>query len=377
MRTGLALALVAVLAMPAVSTAQQSSQASLYLQSRVQRLDALLRQFDVNGDGTIQPSEVPSDRRFLLERIARRVQLDPNGPIALAQLREATVRYYLQGGSFGASGSFGSGGAGRPATSSSAGASPAASAVGAEKGPSVLTLGSGAGARGFGQGAAAPSTTVAGFGTAPATTGITAPATSPGPSPKGTPASVPAAAGVSSPSPPAAPTPASSASDAPSKEMEQRYRRFAESLLRQYDANKNGLLDKDEWSATRPDLKAADRNHDGAITADEMTAWLIEYSRRGSSWQRPSYANSSDSGAASAGGSGPRKFYRALTATERLPEGLPEWFARKDANADGQISMAEFSSSWNEQTAAEFARHDLNNDGIITPAECLGGPGKQ
>jgi Ca2+-binding EF-hand superfamily protein len=157
--------------------------------------------------------------------------------------------------------------------------------------------------------------------------------------------------------------------------MEQRYRRFAESMLRQYDTNKNGVLDRDEWSSTRPDLKAADRNGDGAITCDEMTAWLVEYSQRGSSWQRPSNASSGaagGSGASPAGGSGPRKFYRALTATERLPEGLPEWFARKDANADGQISMAEFSGSWSEQAAAEFSNYDLNNDGIITPAECLG-----
>ena len=33
--------------------------------------------------------------------------------------------------------------------------------------------------------------------------------------------------------------------------------------------------------------------------------------------------------------------------------------------------MAEFSSVWNDEIAAEFAKYDLNNDGVITPAECL------
>ena len=58
-----------------------------------------------------------------------------------------------------------------------------------------------------------------------------------------------------------------------------------------------------------------------------------------------------------------KKSYRALTATERLPKDLPEWFARNDANADGQVAMAEFSASWSNSTADEFAQFDLNRDG--------------
>jgi Ca2+-binding EF-hand superfamily protein len=60
-----------------------------------------------------------------------------------------------------------------------------------------------------------------------------------------------------------------------------------------------------------------------------------------------------------------------LSPIERLPEGLPDWFARNDVNGDGQISMSEYAHTWTSSKAAEFARYDLNSDGIITPEECL------
>ena len=46
-------------------------------------------------------------------------------------------------------------------------------------------------------------------------------------------------------------------------------------------------------------------------------------------------------------------------------------FQQKDLDGDGQITMAEFATSWTEATAAEFTKYDLNNDGVITPDEVL------
>lgn len=66
-----------------------------------------------------------------------------------------------------------------------------------------------------------------------------------------------------------------------------------------------------------------------------------------------------------------RKPGRFLTARERLPKGLPDWFLEKDVNGDGQITMAEFTDNWTPEKLAEFAKYDLNHDGIITAAECL------
>ena len=66
-----------------------------------------------------------------------------------------------------------------------------------------------------------------------------------------------------------------------------------------------------------------------------------------------------------------RKSYRFLSPQERLPQGLPEWFVRRDANEDGQVTMAEYTSVWSDALAAEFGAYDLNGDGVITPRECL------
>ncbi len=45
----------------------------------------------------------------------------------------------------------------------------------------------------------------------------------------------------------------------------------------------------------------------------------------------------------------------------------------KDTNGDGQVSMAEFSSVWNDQLVRQFKQYDTNNDGVITPAESVAG----
>jgi Ca2+-binding EF-hand superfamily protein len=155
-----------------------------------------------------------------------------------------------------------------------------------------------------------------------------------------------------------------------------RVRRYAEGLLRQYDENKNGTLEKDEWSRMRGDWQKADTNGDGIITVDELMAQLTSYSQR-----RPgdggSGAATSPNAAPSTADRSPRgnftsqKPRRFLRATERLPAGLPDWFTRDDADGDGQVTMAEFSSTWTDSKAAEFAAYDLNGDGTITPQECL------
>ena len=60
------------------------------------------------------------------------------------------------------------------------------------------------------------------------------------------------------------------------------------------------------------------------------------------------------------------------TAAQHLPKGLPDWFLKK-ADADGQITMAEFTDRWTPELVAEFEKYDLNHDGIITAAEVLKG----
>jgi Ca2+-binding EF-hand superfamily protein len=167
--------------------------------------------------------------------------------------------------------------------------------------------------------------------------------------------------------------------------------RMLQMMFGRYDRNGNGVLDRDEWNAFPADPSRYDANQDGKISREEFAAAMAARfgGRRGggdgSDGERgrwfarregeepaggdPASAAAPEPAAASAA----RKSYRIRTGAERLSDvsGLPEWFGRTDANGDGQVSMAEYSTSWNEQVAADFAQFDLNNDGIATPAECV------
>ncbi len=158
--------------------------------------------------------------------------------------------------------------------------------------------------------------------------------------------------------------------------------------MSRYDRNKNGILEKDEWKQFRTDPSAADTNHDGKISSSELGKWMASRmggsrggSDRGSSSGRSGWYAKRDGGdSRSRGGSAAASgalassvgtWSRLHTATELLPEGLPDWFAQRDANADGQVMMHEFSTAWSSSVAADFTQFDLNGDGVITPNECL------
>ncbi len=158
--------------------------------------------------------------------------------------------------------------------------------------------------------------------------------------------------------------------------MDERVRRYAEAMLRQYDKNKNNVLEKDEWSQMRSTWHEADANRDGVITLEELAARMANFSRSRSGPSSPPSSPPSGTMVAAApsggGASTPRKSIRFLSPQERLPSGLPDWFVRKDADEDGQVSMAEYArGGWSNALAEEFAKYDLNGDGIVTPEECL------
>ena len=144
-------------------------------------------------------------------------------------------------------------------------------------------------------------------------------------------------------------------------------------MVKRYDSDGSGVLEKHEWGQIRGDPNEIDSDHNGKITEDEMAKRLENYSR-GRDGDRSDASPDRRSGEARSSGSDnadrPRS-YRFMTAIEMLPEGLPPWFSEQDASGDGQVSMAEYSSYWSDQKANEFVRLDLNGDGLITPRECL------
>ena len=169
-------------------------------------------------------------------------------------------------------------------------------------------------------------------------------------------------------------------------------RREAERSFRYYDRNQDGKIDAEEMSRSRygSDLPMYDRNRDGVITMNEME---YRYARRRMENTQDNRSRSGTSGgdrreddrrrgsrdgggenreANSADGSNAAlRSYRRKLPVERLPDGIPDWFARDDVDGDGQIAMNEFSASWTDGVLAEFNQFDLNRDGLITPSECM------
>lgn len=110
------------------------------------------------------------------------------------------------------------------------------------------------------------------------------------------------------------------------------------SIMYRYDLNRNGALEPNEFRNLGEKAASADADGRGRVDRRELVEWLLRVAER----------------------------------PERdLPPELPEWFRRRDANADAQITMAEFSQQWSEDKVTQFEKYDLNSDGIITPEECL------
>lgn len=155
-------------------------------------------------------------------------------------------------------------------------------------------------------------------------------------------------------------------------------RREAQSTIGRYDGNKNGFLDKSEiTSRFAGNPMDFDRNRDGRLSTSELA---VRYARRREG--REEAAEERRRSASRSDRSRKRekevdvydgeKSFRSITeATRKLPEGLPGFFTEKDKNEDGQVSMAEFATEWNDSVVSDFMKSDLNSDGIITPSEAL------
>lgn len=172
--------------------------------------------------------------------------------------------------------------------------------------------------------------------------------------------------------------------------VEDRDIKEAEERMRRYDRNRDGQLSPEELSSGRwsDDPMQFDRNRDGKLNASELAVRYAnrrtneeqqranaESQRRDRGWGRSesgwSRSDSKKSEEKKEDRFGEAKSYRIVPKSASSVSGLPDFFARSDANGDGQVMMNEFSSSWNSQTLEDFQKWDLNKDGIIVPGECL------
>jgi hypothetical protein len=183
--------------------------------------------------------------------------------------------------------------------------------------------------------------------------------------------------------------------------------RYAERLIRQYDANNDAALDQGEWSRMRGAPEVIDGDGDKKIGSRELAQYVANYGRRrkirllsaqldelvaAPPLLQPSTAAASGDAAATAAtakegtppgaGAGtvaegtpkpePRRDQKFHVSPRSQLPGLPDWFAARDADGDGQLTMAEFAPKATQTDIDEFARYDANGDGLITAKECAG-----
>lgn len=169
--------------------------------------------------------------------------------------------------------------------------------------------------------------------------------------------------------------------------------RYSSYLLNQYDADRDGVLQKNEWKAMHGKPELMDVNGDGDITVEEITRWVANYGRRKQTGhvtptdsaapesstssgkvtapaepEAPPQSTSVPPGERSADRTKETKYY---VSPKRLPAGLPEWFVQKDTDGDGQLTFSEYSPGGVTAELMEFESYDANGDGMVTAKECM------
>lgn len=160
-----------------------------------------------------------------------------------------------------------------------------------------------------------------------------------------------------------------------------RYRKYADGLMEQYDTDKDGNLSKEEVAGMKQKPENADLDNNGMISAGELTEAIANgsMSSRGgasggasrSSRERSSSSNSESRGSDSkpaesgSGGDSPR-------SGSSRSSGSKFSFLASDKNRDGNVQMHEFTDEWTDEKFEEFKTYDKNGDGVITNAEYRG-----
>lgn len=141
----------------------------------------------------------------------------------------------------------------------------------------------------------------------------------------------------------------------------ERYARYADALIRQYDKDKDGKLNKEEVGAMRRPPSGADADGDGVITRAELIDSISGATKQqGSSSETGSSSSNSQSRSERRSSSSSRSNSRSVS------------FSENDTNGDGQLQMHEFAREWNDEVLREFKAKDKNGDGVITRDEWNG-----
>ncbi len=153
----------------------------------------------------------------------------------------------------------------------------------------------------------------------------------------------------------------------------------ARNTMSKYDRNKDGILDRAERDANHrwlDDPMQYDINRDDRISLSELALRYAHHDKSArereegkSSDRRRRRDDDEDEVPAVEVVYGTRRETPYVTNEESLPEGLPDWFIEKDANKDGQLSMAEYLGDITPDAVAEFTKMDRDDNGVVNPAE--------
>ena len=173
-------------------------------------------------------------------------------------------------------------------------------------------------------------------------------------------------------------------------------RRYAQRLLQRYDRNGDGRLQPEEWRQMPAGAQLADLDRDQVITVDELVQGIVAYGEfRRIRLPHPGFGpdrlagpgQKPPAGAKAAAATQPsddadkpldpealeamRREAKFHVRASRLPSGLPNWFAARDDDGDGQLTLSEFAPKPTPAELEEFRRYDLNGDGMLTAKECV------
>lgn len=161
--------------------------------------------------------------------------------------------------------------------------------------------------------------------------------------------------------------PSSSSSSSSSSGSQEKYEKYAESLISQYDQDKDGKLSQDETKKMRRPPAGADADKDGFITKSEMVGSLSGTNKATASAK--SEQSSDKNGKSSSRSSRDRSSY---TRSSSSRPGSSTSFEKLDADADRHVQMHEYAKKWDDKTVEEFYEKDKNGDGVITLREWTG-----
>jgi len=160
--------------------------------------------------------------------------------------------------------------------------------------------------------------------------------------------------------------------------------RYVSDIVGRYDADGDGQLQTTEWRLMRGQPERIDHDGDQLLTYEEMLRHVSQYAfgkrlapqRDNAAAQQPAPPAPHTQDVTSSSQAPPPCAKPYFVPDRFLPKGLPDWFRARDANGDGQLSLAEFAPTGEAQLAAQFGRSDANRDGLITPAEAIRDAGR-